>query len=65
MKHSVILPSLHHFNIGKIYEQIAHNEGVSHPVIRGNFGWKGGVADSEVVWMPDSMANGMSLGYHR
>ena len=44
-----------HFNIGKIYEQIAHNEELfPFPVIRGNFGWKGGVADSEVVWMPDS-----------
>jgi len=43
-----------HFNIGKIYEQIAHNEEIyPSPVIRGNFMWKGGVQDSEVVWSPD------------
>ena len=43
-----------HFNIGKIYEQISHNEELyPFPVIRGNFAWKGGVADSEVMWMPD------------
>ena len=43
-----------HFNIGKIYEQIAHNEEVyPSPVIRGNFMWRDGVQDSEVVWSPD------------
>ena len=43
-----------HFNIGKIYEQIAHNEEIyPSPVIRGNFMWRGGVQDSEVVWSPD------------
>lgn len=43
-----------HFNIGKIYEQIGHNEEIfPSPVIRGNFGWKDGVQDTEVVWMPD------------
>lgn len=43
-----------HFNIGKIYEQISHNEEVyPSPVVRGNFMWKGGVQDSEVVWSPD------------
>jgi len=43
-----------HFNIGKIYEQIAHNEEIyPSPVVRGNFMWKDGVQDSEVVWSPD------------
>ena len=43
-----------HFNIGKIYEQISHNEEVyPSPVVRGNFMWKDGVQDSEVVWSPD------------
>lgn len=43
-----------HFNIGKIYEQIAHNDEVyPSPVVRGNFMWKSGVQDSEVVWSPD------------
>lgn len=43
-----------HFNIGKIYEQIQHNEELyPSPVIRGNFAWRGGVQDTEVVWMPD------------
>jgi len=43
-----------HFNIGKIYEQIAHNEEVyPSPVVRGNFMWKDGIQDSQVVWSPD------------
>lgn len=41
------------FNIGKIYEQVQHNEMMyPSPVIRGNFHWKDGVADSEVVFEP-------------
>lgn len=40
-----------HFNIGKIYEQLQYNrELYPEPVIRGNFVWKDGVQDSEVVW---------------
>lgn len=43
-----------HFNIGKIYEQIAHNEELyPSPVVRGNFMWKDGIQDSQVVWSPD------------
>jgi hypothetical protein len=43
------------FNIGKIYEQIDHNENMyPDPVVRGNFTWKGGVRDTEVVFVPTS-----------
>ena len=43
------------FNIGKIYEQIDHNENMyPDPVVRGNFTWKGGIRDTEVVFVPSS-----------
>lgn len=42
------------FNIGKIYEQIQYNDMLyPTPVIVGNFHWKGGLIDSEVVFEPD------------
>ena len=42
------------FNIGKIYEQIEHNDDLfPNPVVVGNFVWKGGVKDTEVVFSPD------------
>ena len=42
------------FNIGKIYEQIEHNDSLyPNPVVRGNFQWKGGVPDTEVVFLPN------------
>jgi len=42
------------FNIGKIYEQIEYNEELfPNPVVTGNFVWKGGVKDTEVVFTPD------------
>ena len=42
------------FNVGKIYEQINHNDMLfPNPVVTGNFVWKGGVVDSEVVFTPD------------
>ena len=42
------------FNIGKIYEQIQHNEELfPNPVVIGNFHWKGGEKDTEVVFSPD------------
>ena len=45
------------FNIGKIYEQIQFNEELfPNPVVSGNFVWKNGEQDSEVVFKPD--ANG-------
>ena len=43
------------FNIGKIYEQIEYNEELyPNPVVRGNFMWKDGISDKEVVFSPDS-----------
>jgi hypothetical protein len=42
------------FNIGKIYEQIQHNEELyPNPVVKGNFVWKDGVQDTEVLFSPD------------
>ncbi len=42
------------FNIQKIYEQIQHNEELyPDPVIIGNFQWKDGKPDTEVVFAPD------------
>ncbi len=42
------------FNIGKIYEQVEHNDSLyPNPVVRGNFQWKGGVPDTEVVFLPN------------
>jgi hypothetical protein len=42
------------FNIGRIYEQIEHNQELfPNPVVRGNFSWKEGVSDKEVVFSPN------------
>ena len=42
------------FNIGKIYEQIQYNDDLfPSPVVRGNFVWKDGVQDTQVVFKPD------------
>lgn len=42
------------FNIGKIYEQIEYNQELfPHPVVRGNFSWKDGEKDKEVVFNPN------------
>ena len=42
------------FNIGKIYEQIEYNQELfPNPVVLGNFSWKDGVPDSEVVFSPN------------
>jgi hypothetical protein len=42
------------FNIQKIYEQIQYNEELyPNPVIIGNFQWKDGNQDTEVVFAPD------------
>lgn len=42
------------FNIGKIYEQIEHNDSLyPSPVVRGNFQWANGVKDSKVMFNPD------------
>ena len=42
------------FNIGRTYEQIEHNQELfPNPVVRGNFSWKEGVSDKEVVFNPN------------
>ena len=42
------------FNIGKIYEQIEYNQELyPNPVVRGNFSWKDGINDKEVVFSPN------------
>ena len=42
------------FNIGKIYEQIQHNDMMyPSPVVIGNFHWKNGEKDTEVVFEPN------------
>ncbi len=41
------------FNLGKIYEQIEHNETrFPKPTVTGNFQWKNGDMDSEVLFVP-------------
>ena len=43
------------FNIGKIYEQVQFNDELfPNPVVRGNFVWKDGVQDTEVIFKPDA-----------
>lgn len=42
------------FNVQKIYEQIEYNEDLyPSPVVVGNFNWKGGKQDTEVIFSPD------------
>jgi len=47
------------FNLTKIYEQIEYNDGLlkDRVITKGNFHWKGGVKDSEVIWTPDPRGN--------
>lgn len=42
------------FNLEKINDQIAHNNSmdIEDTLIRGNFSWKDGIKDTEVVWTP-------------
>ena len=43
------------FNIGKIYEQVEYNQELfPNPVVRGNFSWKDGEKDKEVVFNPNA-----------
>jgi hypothetical protein len=43
------------FNIGKIYEQISFNDDLfPNPIVKGNFVWKHGKRDSEVIFTPDA-----------
>jgi len=42
-----------HFDVGKIYQQITYNDGMfPSPVVTGDFGWRGGIQDTEVVFIP-------------
>ncbi len=42
------------FDVDKIYQQIEHNSGNTKSYLRkGNFTWKGGQRDTEVVWEDD------------
>jgi|TARA_R110000796_G_scaffold59350_1_gene136737 hypothetical protein len=42
------------FNVGRIYEQISYNDELfPNPVVVGNFSWKNGLSDEEVVFSPD------------
>lgn len=43
------------YNLTKIYQQIDYNDNLirDRVITRGQFHWKGGVIDSEVVWTPD------------
>jgi len=44
------------FNLTKLYEQIDYNDSfaIKSNIIRGNFYWKNGERDTEVVWAPDN-----------
>tara|TARA_B110000977_G_scaffold94475_1_gene124881 strand:- start:2139 stop:4361 length:2223 start_codon:yes stop_codon:yes gene_type:complete len=43
------------FNLTRIYEQIDYNDTLDGQRIisKGNFSWKNGIRDSEVIWTPD------------
>ena len=42
------------FNVGQIYEQVEHNDELfPNPVVQGNFVWKGGEKDTEVLFNPN------------
>ena len=42
------------FNVGQIYEQIQYNDELfPNPVVTGNFVWRNGEKDTEVVFKPD------------
>jgi hypothetical protein len=43
------------FNLTKIYHQIDYNDSMikEHFITRGNFYWKDGVLDTDVIWSPD------------
>lgn len=43
------------YNLTKIYQQIDYNDSLVHEkfLTRGNFSWKNGIEDSEVIWTPE------------
>ena len=44
------------FNLNRIYQQIDYNDSraIKNSVMRGNFYWKNGQRDTEVIWAPDN-----------
>lgn len=47
------------FNLTKIYDQIEYNDSLikDRVITKGNFHWKDGIKDTEVVWSPDPRGN--------
>tara|TARA_R110000868_G_scaffold78911_2_gene224731 strand:- start:3565 stop:5388 length:1824 start_codon:yes stop_codon:yes gene_type:complete len=47
------------FNLTKIYQQIDYNDGLikERVITKGNFHWKDGEKDTEVIWTPDVRGN--------
>jgi hypothetical protein len=54
------------FNLTKIYDQIEYNEslGPHLGVTRGNFHWKDGKKDTEVIWSPDNRSGRFYVSWH-
>ena len=42
------------FDVEKIYQQMDYNETVDNLTTKGDFIWKNGIQDSEVIWVPNS-----------
>ena len=40
------------FDVERIYQQIDYNNASKGMTVNGDFVWKGGVEDSEVIWQP-------------
>lgn len=47
------------YDLAKIYEQIDYNDGleINQIVNTGKFGWKNGIKDTEVIWIPSKDGN--------
>lgn len=47
------------FNLTKIYDQIEYNDSLlkDRVITRGNFRWRDGIKDTEVIWVPDPRGN--------
>lgn len=55
------------FNLEKLNDQIAHNNNVEieDTLVRGNFMWKDGVKDTEVIWVPSNKEGFYCLGFRK
>jgi len=42
------------FDVEKIYQQMDYNEVTENLTVKGDFVWRGGVEDSEVLWIPNA-----------